>query len=205
MNARDIIDSSTSGSPISAGTVDQNPVEASLAARSTYGRDDFYRDVGIDPTAVSANTLGKRSRSTYQGMPNSADYYISNTDYQANALERFGDWFTGRDRNADYQSAQQYAQMQYQDAYNKWLAQREDSQIQRMVSDLKKAGLNPWLAVQNGFTGSNTEAVSPVKTSAVKIDKKTGIGDIFMALLTTALKVATVGLAAEKVATLAKH
>lgn len=169
---------SKSSQPTSAATVSNDPIGNVPGI--------------INPNSVSATTLDKRRTISYDGMPNSSDYYVSNTGYEGNVLERFGDWITGRDRNADYQSAQQLAQMKYLDAYNRWLAQREDSQIRRMVVDLKKAGLNPWLAVQNGFSGSNTEAVSPVKTSAVKLDKKTGLGDIFKSLLTTALKAATI-------------
>lgn len=149
----------------------------------------FYglNNANYQPTSVAKVDLRPSS-----DMPKAADYYVDSRDYTGNVFERFGDWFSGRDRNAEYQSAQALMSAEYQDAYNKWLASREDSQYQRMVKDLEKAGLNPWLAIQNGLTGSGSDAVSATKTSAVKLDKKTGLGDIMKDLLGSAIKLGMV-------------
>lgn len=48
-------------------------------------------------------------------------------------------------------------------AYETWF---DNTKFQRLVEDLKKAGLNPWLAVQNGLSGSGN-------TSAAKADYNT--------------------------------
>lgn len=40
---------------------------------------------------------------------------------------------------------------------------REDSAYQRMVEDMKKAGLNPWIGISSG--GSQTSQVNPVVDS----------------------------------------
>jgi len=43
--------------------------------------------------------------------------------------------------------------------YQKHLEDREDSAYQRMVEDMKKAGLNPWLAVSSGGLSSGSNNV----------------------------------------------
>lgn len=47
-------------------------------------------------------------------------------------------------------------------AYNEWY---DSTKYQRLVADLKKAGLNPWLALNGGF---GTEAASSVSPSSAK-------------------------------------
>lgn len=53
-----------------------------------------------------------------------------------------------------------------QQELNKLQMEREDSAYQRMVADMKKAGLNPWTGVSTG--GSPTSALTSPKKSSLE-------------------------------------
>lgn len=67
--------------------------------------------------------------------------------------------------NSIYDNAPGLAQSVYNDAHELWA--REDSAYQRMVEDMKKAGLNPWLGVSSG--GSQTSQVNPSMDSLTSL------------------------------------
>lgn len=85
---------------------------------------------------------------------------------------RIGKFFGGRDQNkfeSDYESyvnnvnaENEWKATQSARAWDKYL---NDTQVQRLVADIKAAGLNPWLAVQNGISTSGV-------TSSQKADYK---------------------------------
>jgi len=126
-------------------------------------------------------------------MPNYSDYYVDSSGYERDFRERIDDWLTGRDYSARYESDFNLNNMKYQEAYNKYLDYREDTKTQRLVNDLKAAGLNPWLAVQSGFTSSGASAASPSTTSAAKFSKKDSMFSIFSNLIGTVAKIALFG------------
>ena len=53
-----------------------------------------------------------------------------------------------------------------QRAYNELQMQREDTAYQRMVEDMKKAGLNPWMGVSSG--GASSGALTAPKKSSLE-------------------------------------
>lgn len=59
---------------------------------------------------------------------------------------------------ANRQAEQEYERQSIQSA-RAWSEYMDNTQYQRRVADLKKAGLNPWLAVQNGISGSGAPSV----------------------------------------------
>lgn len=69
----------------------------------------------------------------------------------------------GENTDMKQQLAQMKANQQYERASinsaRAWSEYMDNTQYQRRVADLKKAGLNPWLAVQNGISGSGAPTV----------------------------------------------
>lgn len=66
-----------------------------------------------------------------------------------------------------------------------WDEYMDSTQIQRRVKDIEAAGLNPWLAVQNGVSGSGAPSVDVGGSARHKTSSKQStsiLGMLFLAL-----------------------
>lgn len=69
-------------------------------------------------------------------------------------------------------------------AWDLWM---DSTATQRRVEDIKKAGLNPWLALQSGGINANTSTASAGSGSSARSkESKSNIGQLAMVLLATA-------------------
>lgn len=67
-----------------------------------------------------------------------------------------------------------------------WSEYMDNTKVQRNVEDIKKAGLNPWLAIQNGLGGSGSAPSVDTGGSAqhqtASNQSKTGLATLLMAI-----------------------
>ena len=105
-------------------------------------------------------------RITPLGNDGSADYYQSRADSVIGKIE---DWFGGGNsaRAAAYRTAadREYEQ-QATNSARAWDEYMQSTYYQRMVEDLKKAGLNPWLALNGGIGQTNNVSTAGSGSSA---------------------------------------
>lgn len=67
-------------------------------------------------------------------------------------------------------------------AYNEWF---EGTKYQRAVQDLKKAGLNPWLAVNSGFANQSSASITNSSAKGVEYElkeKNSGLAGLLSAI-----------------------
>lgn len=120
-------------------------------------------------------------------------------NYSTDPLSQLGSLFMGDSNGrikreyetykANWSNYQNAKAIEEQRAYD---AMREDTAYQRMVKDLKAAGLNPWLAVQSSLGGVSTNPSSSKKYEAPKeTAKNSNVGrNIALMLLASAKLVA---------------
>lgn len=112
--------------------------------------------------ASSANqTNGFVDPYNYEFNPNMYGYDIPGLGKDG-FLDQIAKFF-GIDREPSYQNEltrqnQEYERQSIESA-RAWSEYMDNTQIQRRVKDIEAAGLNPWLAVQNGVSGTGQPSV----------------------------------------------
>lgn len=97
-----------------------------------------------------------------------------------NVLNSFKNYFLGQS-DLDAQVAGQKELLEAEQKYNSaeaqlnrdWQEKMSNSAIQRQVADLKAAGLNPWLALQNGMSGASVGSGAMATSSAGSAGQRT--------------------------------
>lgn len=76
----------------------------------------------------------------------------------------------------------------------KWEEYLDSTKYQRMSNDLEAAGLNPWLALQNGVGSSSVQPGSTsYSTSSKKYEaKKSNASNVLSSIINTAIRVAAI-------------
>lgn len=85
-------------------------------------------------------------------------------------------------------------ELQATQSAREWDKMMSDTQYQRMAADLKAAGLNPWLALQSGVSGSSVPSSSKANVTSGKSsnysrssnEKKSGARDLSLLLFALA-------------------
>ena len=100
--------------------------------------------------------------------------------------------------NRAYEQALLREQRDYEEYVRNREYQREDTKMQRLIADYKAAGLNPWLALQGGISGTSAQSQPAGNgnfssgSSAKAADKKENSGAIAGLLVAVARIVASV-------------
>lgn len=145
----------------------------------------------------SSAAQGYEEPMTYYEWLDSSDRNAVNKWFmQDNVFAKAFNWFTGQ------KSAAEAEYNKYVEAINKqneiaainsaraYEAAREDSRYQRSIEDLKKAGINPWLAVQGqGIAGSVGQGISNSSAKGSEYSKKEAQKGILAAIIGALAKI----------------
>ena len=104
------------------------------------------------------------------------------------------------ERNARVAAANQEYERQSIDSARAWSEYMDNTTYQRRVKDLEAAGLNPWLAVQNGISGTGAPSVDTGGTAQQGMNTSNQSSGILRALLMMVVAFATKNPSAAKAA-----
>ena len=74
------------------------------------------------------------------------------------------------EQNLALQKQSQEFNAQQAEVERQWQERMSNSAYQRAVNDLQRAGLNPWLAAQNGFSGASSGLGAAASSSANRVE-----------------------------------
>lgn len=153
----------------------------------TYYNSDTGRNTySVMDEATKSKAYVDAASTDFSNANDVLDYYLKNPGMiYSEPVYQFGDYITGKagQKVQDYYSNVNNAYIQL--LQNKLDREREDSQYQRLVADLKKAGINPYYALNaNGsFTGSSNQATSLAQRKEATSSKTGFAGLIAIAAL----------------------
>lgn len=106
-------------------------------------------------------------------------------------LEGFLKYKAENGSDADYDRFMNFLTNNYSvDKANAWTAQREDTQYQRLVADLKAAGINPYVLLQSGGSPASSASATYSSSGSYASNealKKEANSQKWLSLLTTVI------------------
>lgn len=135
---------------------------------------------GGESYSPTSATQGYQSPMTYDDWIKSSDRTEVNKFLMGdNIFGKFANFFTGqksvaeREYNKYVEEINKLNELAAINSARRYQEMREDSRYQRAVQDMKKAGLNPWLAVQGqGIAGAVGQTMSNSSAKGEEYSKK---------------------------------